>query len=183
MTLRNVLPTQFKSWQEVKEAAEPYFEKNMVAFQVIKDFTIAEAMSCYPDPDEPTEILIDVEFIFMMVEKERIKKQNWIEKDSGYSKELPVYYRTWLEFYDGIKEVVKEKPEVVQIQRGRYYKEFLLKDIKENVLEELLAERMNFKEVQALFNQIEVSVRIGNHEEDKRFRTAKRILLSQAKRH
>jgi hypothetical protein len=183
MTIRNVLPSQFKNWEECLKASENYLENNFVAFPVIKDFTIANAMACYPDPDEPTEILLDADFIFMMVEKEKIKKQNWIEKDSGYCKELPEYYRTWLDFYDEIKAAINEDTEIIQVQRGRFYREYLLRHIKDSILEEFLAERMTLKDVRALFNQIEISVNIHNHEEDKRFRSAKRILLTQAKRH
>lgn len=183
MTIRNVLPSQFKNWDECLEASKDYLDRDIVAFPVIKDFTISNAMTCYPDKNEPTEILIDVDFIFMMVEKERIKKQNWIMKDSGYCNELPMYYRTWLEFYDEIKDHIKEETEVVQVQRGRFYKEYLLKTIKDNILDEFLAERMRYGEVCKLFNQIDSSINIHNQEEKNRFRAAKRILLTQAKRH
>ncbi|AHK11361.1 hypothetical protein F132_14 [Flavobacterium sp. phage 1/32] len=114
-----------------------------------------------------------------------------------YCNELPKHFKTWIEFYDqvqksnlleGYKSVVYFEEKYDQSGRIGKPKEksFLIQTIKDNVLEELLSERMNKSEVIYWEKGVEAVLREYGHQDQSPLilglRKVKRILLTQSKK-
>ncbi len=96
----------------------------------------------------------------------------------AYSKELPKNFKTWVEFYDEVRRLglrddfmevhvtepsdvepeINDSPCLVRAEMPKY-KTYLIRDIKDNALEEVLAERMSKKEIIYFTQEVKQNLR------------------------
>lgn len=119
-----------------------------------------------------------------------------------YCSELPRRFKTWVEFYDKLKEsnllegyesvIYIEEPKVnVKVNNDVFPKKekevelrFLVRTIKDNALEELLSDRLTKDDVIKFTQQVERSLDYSGKSQwiAQTLSTVKRILLTQSKK-